>query len=406
MNERNPQMSPEAQEPGSGLPQDLMDELMVLAQEVRAVEAKAARGWKVALAGWVIFLVVVFSYLYFGVYRAVIVPIFEPGTLVQMGMGLANGALEKQGLPEVGSAEFASRLADRLEVGIPALVQQQLKPQLIALQEQLPERRIELTQKFRANAPQIMDDAVDYFEGNMLPRLHDTLLTTVGERVDEVLERVDETIGEAVTQVIVTHWDSMAVVGPDQMSELREGLANTFEQQMGPVLDEMFKGTDESVAEVRREIEKLVERYKSQTLTADDMRVIRLIQLCLALFKSMKEAPPEVQESIYDQFMSQLRDLGIGAAAREQIGREVQAGVTPDLSDLSPEEREAAMKAFKESQRLAAEAQAQGTRSQAAPDTDRPAYGHRPPTGPVQQPQIPTSEEEARRADAAARSGQ
>jgi len=396
-------MSPEAQEPGSGLPQDLVDELMVLAQEVRAVEAKAAKGWKLSLAGWVIFLVVVFSYLYFGVYRRVVVPFFEPATMVEMAIGVGNRALESQGLPEVESASFAPQLADRLEVGIPALVQQQLKPKLMDLQEQLPEKRIELTQKFRANAPQVVDDAVDYFEANMLPRLHDTLLTTVGERVDEVLERVDETIGEAVTQVIVAHWDSIAVVGPDQMSELREGLANTFEQQMGPVLEEIFKGTDESVAEVRMQIEQLVERYKSQTLTADDMHVIRLIQLSLALFKSMKEAPPEVQESIYEQFMDQLRSIGIGAAAREQIGREVRAGVTPDFSGLSPEEREAATKAYEEDRRQAAEAEAQGTRAEAPPSTDQPAYGHRPPTGPVQQPQIPTAEEEAQMKAAAAR---
>jgi len=38
------------------------------------------------------------------------------------------------------------------------------------------------------------------------------------------------------------------------------------------------------------------------------------------------------------------------------------------------------------------------------PGTDRPAYGHRPPTGPPQEPQIPTAEEEAQLRAAAARS--
>ncbi len=352
MNERKPQMSPEAQKPAGGLSQDLVDELMVLAQEVRAVEAKAARGWKISLAGWAVFLVVVFCYLYFGVYQRVVVPALEPKMIVELALGAANTALQKQGLPALDSSELAPAVAEKLKAQIPILVQERLRLQLVAWQERIPEYRIKYTEKFRDNAPKIVDQALDYLQTDMLPRIHTAALDFVGGKVDEVLKRIDETIGDAVQQVIAMHMESMEVVAPEQREELRKALALAFEEQMGPVLDELFKGTDDAMAEVTMQIDGLMDRQRTRSLTADDMLVIRLMQLSRALFTSMKQAPPEAQESILQQLLDQLRSVGVGESAREEIGRGFQAGVTPDFSRMPAEEREKAKAEYEKAMQM------------------------------------------------------
>ncbi len=351
MNEKNTEMTPQAEESKGGAPQDLT----ALAAEVSAMERKAASAWKMALVGWAILLAIIFSYLNFWLLQSVIKPAAQPDRLVALGFVAVDSALASRGLPSLESSQLPVKVADLLKERTPIVIAEQVRPRLIELQQKLPELRKEYTEKVAQKAPELMDDAVDYLQSNLLPMAHDRLIGFVESRVDEILERAEETIGRAVGEVIASTDDSLALISQDE--RLRLSLEEAFEEEMGEVLDMLFTDLDKKIAKVGGDIGDLIGKMDAGTLDKRDMLELRLIQITNALFTSLVEAVPAAEgEDIFQQLMNRLKELKLEAPARRRIGVDVMTGEAPDLSAVPEEFREEVRKQIQEAREAAQKA--------------------------------------------------
>lgn len=127
-------------QPKGAVPQAVADDVAVLASEVRAIQRKAAAAWKTALGIWIILLLVIFSYLYFGVFR-LLKKNLEPATVAQLVIGKINDTVEAQGFGRLDSAEFPRKAAEQLKKMAPTVMQDTVKPILQAQLKNLPELR-------------------------------------------------------------------------------------------------------------------------------------------------------------------------------------------------------------------------------------------------------------------------
>jgi len=335
------QRTPE--EPKGGIPQSVADDINALASEIRAVERKAAAGWKTALAVWIILLAVIFCYLYFGVYGK-LKQFATPDVIAALGMQTINGALTGQGLPALSSPDLSHKLADLLKDQAPALFEKQIKPQVQGLLNQLPEKRKELVAEVKQRAPGLIDQGIVALETDLLPKLRQEVVSWVDSRTDELLATADATIRDAVSQVVTTHKANIKDLQDPVV--LRKALELAFEDAMGEVMDEMFKGLDEKVAQVREGMEKLVATYTTdpRALTSKERLEIRLIQLVEALFRGALEEAPPAGGGLTEELRQLLGDLAditdIPEAAREEIRQAVPAGREPDLSRVPEQYRE------------------------------------------------------------------
>lgn len=371
MNERNPEMTPESEEPKGGVPQDVRENLAALAGEMNAMEKAAARTWKITAALFAILIVFVAGYMYLGIYR-LLKEYLDPETLVQMGITQVNTVLAANfGAPGIDSGALPQWAATTLKQKTPEFMQTTVRPELERLQAQLPEYREKWTAEVEAQAPQLMNDAVDYLQSDLLPQANKTLISFVDRSVDKLLDKVDEEIGGAVGEVITASQDSIADLSADSMPRLRAALEESFEEQMGEVLDAMFEKLDETVAEVGDHMTELLRKRKAEELEHVDMLELRLIQLTRALFTPLREAPLEAEApGLIEQIMNELRKLQIAEPVQIQVRRSIEAGAELDLSHIPEEEREKVRKAIEEGRRKAAEARRGGPPPGAGPPPD------------------------------------
>ncbi|MHC4591852.1 MAG: hypothetical protein ACYS8L_04045, partial [Planctomycetota bacterium] len=263
MSEMNPETSPEPEESKGGIPQDVADDVAVLAGEIRALESKAAGAWKIAAVVWIILLAVIAGYL--SVIYSKLKDRLTPDVVIELGVGQVNSFLEGYGAPAIDSPMLPDWVGRELKAQAPIVLKERLRPMLESLQQRLPELRQEVTERVRTRAPALMDQAVDRLETDLLPRANDALMGLVEEQVDELLQQVEEGLDAAVGEVIAdvrASTDDLA-----DAEKMQKAMAAAFEEGMGPILDEMFAQLDEKVAQVRSGMEDLNLKRKAGALT-------------------------------------------------------------------------------------------------------------------------------------------
>ena len=277
------------EQPKAGIPQDVADAVAVLAGEVKAFERSRSRAWKTALVIWVILLAVIASYLNFLVYRP-LTRLLDAETLVAMGIGKANDVLAGYGAPRLDSGQLPTWAADKLKAQAPLVMESQLKPFLLGLQDQLPDYRKQAEKQITEQAPRWVDAGIDRLETDVLPQLNEQLLSLASKHIDSLMAQVEADINRVMGDVIKDVGTS-AVDLQDQ-AKMRAAFEEAFEREMGPVLDELFVGLDEKVAAVGEQIGTLVTKYKSGSLSHQEQLEVRLIQLVRALFEKARAEEP------------------------------------------------------------------------------------------------------------------
>lgn len=377
MSENISEKAPESEEPQGGIPQGVADGIAVLAGEVRAAERKASAGWKISAIVWCIILAVIFSYLYFWLYRTVLKPAVEPQRLVGLGKLGIDIVLEGQGLPTLDSAQLPDQLAQRLKDQAPGLIQDQLKPRLRQLEADLPKHRRELAQWVRENASDLVDQGVERLQNDLLPAAGEQAVQLVDQKVDELLAQVDEDIDRVIGDVIS---ETLANIDDVRDAEtVRTAMELAFEDAMGEVLDELFEGLDEKVGQVREKMQTLVEKQRTGNLTHKDRLELRMIQLVRALFKEATLEEAVEGEGIAEQLRriwSELGGLGLPEATEVEARRAIEAGVRRPGARVQPADIDLSSvpEAERARVRAAIERGMVGARrpSAAAPSTDIP----------------------------------
>jgi hypothetical protein len=358
MNEKISEMAPESEEPKGGVPQGVADDIAVLAAEIRAAERRAATGWKVTALVWVIILVVIASYLYALVYKPLKEQL-EPETLVQMGITTATDALKANvdpSMPNIDSPQMAGWLATKLETAAPQVMQEHVKPQLLDLQARLPELRAQYAADIRRRAPELMEQGLRQFENEMLPQASDYFVSWLDTHLDQLMTQVDQDLQRAVGEMLVDVTRDVETL--DQVQVMRERLRMAFEDAMGPVMDEMFEGLDQKVADVRGGMEELIDDYQHGRLSHKEKLEIRLVQLVRELFRGAA-AKPSTEPGIIDELQGLLSDLEMPEATRTEILRgAARPGPMPDLSGVPAELRDKVRTSIEDARRRAAPAAA------------------------------------------------
>jgi len=336
MNEKNREMTPEAQQPEGGALGDAEQEFAALKAELAALRSSSSRGWKINAIFFVVLIAVIATYLYFLIYKP-LSEVLEPSTLVQMAFSRVDDALMAQGAPKMDSGQLPDWAVKQLNARVPELVQQNLKPRLQDIQAKFPEYREKWTREISGQVPQLLDGGMTRLQQDLLPWAREQLLVWLDTKLDELLAKADETIDQAVAQVIDTHEESIKLLGKENVPRLRKALADAFEQQMGELLDPMFGGLDKKIADLTRQMQELVDRMDSGQLDQSDMLTIRLIQLTRALFTSFREKgiPGEPQGGVLQQLQQSLEKLGLGKPLSVGVTRQVQAaGPFLNVEDL------------------------------------------------------------------------
>jgi hypothetical protein len=349
MNEMSPGKTPESEQPQGAVPQGVADDVAVLAGEIRAMERRADRGWKITAVVWVILLAVIAGYLYILIYKP-LKETLQPETIVQLAVTQVNTILKSIDAPKLESAELPQWLAEKLKAEAPRLVNEELKPRLVQLKEDLPELRRDATKQLLAEAPDLIDRGIEALETDLLPAANDELIRMLGEKLDELADRIEQNLDSIVHEVIDQVEQDVGDLADTE--KMRLAMEATFEEAMGPVLDEVLAGLDLKVEEVREKVAVLVESYKLGALSHDQMLEVRLIQLIRALFEQAAAKPAEV-EGWVQTLMDQLGGLELPEEAQADIRRQVRRGGEIDLSHIPAEQRERVRQAIERARQAA-----------------------------------------------------
>jgi hypothetical protein len=339
-----------SEEPKGGIPQSVADDVAALAAEVRAIERKATAAWKTAVVVWIILLAVIFSYLYFWLYRGVLVPNAKPDILVELAMAPVEEAVQRHLGARLDSPDFGKVVGEKLKAAAPGLIKSQVKPQIENLLAQLPTYRAKYTAEIKQRAPKLINDGLDLIQNDLLPWANEQLMATISEHADALIAQINDQIKSAVSEVIATSRGDIKTLQQDPAA-LRLALEHAFEGAMGDVMDELFTDLDTKVANIRDQMQGLVNRYKAGTLTYRDKLELRLIQDVEALFSkaSIEEGVGGVPG--IEQILEDLKGLGVPEETRKAIRTDVRAGKAPDLSGIPDAYREKMKKEMEEEQK-------------------------------------------------------
>jgi len=344
-----------SEEPKGGVPQSVADEVAALAAEVRAMERKASAAWKTSVVVWIILLAVIFSYLYFWLYRGVLVPHAKPDILVELVMAPVEEAVQKGLGARLDSPDLGKVIGEKLKAAAPGVIQGHVKPQVESLLAQLPAMRAQYTEEIKRQAPQLIDNGLGLIQNELLPWANDKIMAAISEHADVLMAQIDEQIKGAVNEVIAENQDAMKNL--QDPAKLRQALETAFEGAMGKVMDELFKDLDTKVGGIREQMEGLVKRYKEGRLSYKDKLSLRLIQDVEALF-SKASLEGAGGPSGLEQLLKDLKGLGVPEETAKAIRTEVRAGKAPDLSGIPEAYRDKMKKELEEEQKAKAAATA------------------------------------------------
>lgn len=336
--------------PEEGVPQEVADEVNALAAEVKKLEREASRSWKITAVAFAVILIVIAGYLTLGIYRQFVREMAKPENLVGMGFDTADQALRSRGLPGLRDAGFADQVAAQLKERAPQMGEDMLRPRLEALKGQLPDYREQVAGELRARIPDLVERASQRFQQNILPDLRERAIQQASATVQDQLNKVDQQIDQIMNQVIARHKEDLRALqaeGPDQMRALSGKLEQTFEQEMGHILNDIFARVDHAVARAHDEMQLLADRYRTQTLTEEQKLEMDLIRLTLELFTQKARTPEEAGPGLLQQVMDALK------MPTEELMRGTQAPPTRAPSaeqpaPRAPAERQSRLEALRE----------------------------------------------------------
>jgi hypothetical protein len=251
-----------------------------------------------------------------------------------------------------------------------------VRPRLEELPEQLPKVRAELVSKFRQNAPQLMDQAVNVLIEQVVPQARSTLISTLKDRADEALDEVEGQFEEIVSTVVAAHKEDVRKLGQTDWAAVRSRMEQEFEREMGPILDRVFEGLTAAITDVRAGTEVLVQDYRSGTLTDQQKLEIQLIRLVRALFRQKAAQPQVVAKSLFEQIMENLQVTGEAAPEfSEVVTMPAGVGRAPTVDEIDwgqvpAEHRENARKMYEEAMRKAGTAPTPGRAPMALPSLE------------------------------------
>jgi len=293
-------MAPESGQPQGAVPQEVADELAALAAEISLAEKKADRAWKTSAIVFVILLAVIASYIGLLIYRPFKAAL-RPETLVQMAEDRVNAVLSARGAPRLDSPMLGDWLSNKIAEQAPGLMQQTVRPQIEDLLARAPEMRQKVAEDLKKRLPQMLASAVTELETRQLPQLRQQLVDRAVKQADAAFDSVEDNLDQLVGDVIAVHEQSMRNLDPENAAALRRSMEQAFENEMGPILDQMFAGIEHGIDATRQGLEKLVESQKKGTLTKEEQRELDLVRLVFALFKMKSNLPEKPGESLIDQ---------------------------------------------------------------------------------------------------------
>ncbi len=343
MSEDKNATTPEPEAQKGEVPQGVADELNALAADLRRHQQAADRAWKVAALVSALLLLVIAGYLFLGIYNRFVKQVAEPENLTQMVINVGDEALQRQGYPSLEDPDFAAKVGAMLSERAPEIMQQRVRPKVEQMLADLPQHRMDLTKKIQAQAPQLVDEAVERIQTEWLPQAAEGMKARLVEVVGQILEQQHQDIDRLISGVLAQHaqnMEALAADDPQQLARLRSAMEATFEQDMGYLMDAVFEAIDAGLASTQDGLEDLVARHKHGNLTKEQQLEVDLIRLVYALFEQKGLEPEESLEGVLDRLSEALRapTVDIAPAPRrparpEPVAREQDIKTT--LNDIN-----------------------------------------------------------------------
>lgn len=268
----------------SGATPDAMQELNLLAEEVRQMKRSADRAWKTTAIGFAILICAIGGYLHFLVYRP-LKELLTPDVIVQKGFEQVDGVLGQYGIPPLDSGRVPECIGTTLKNKAPAFFHDTVKPAVEELKKDLPAHRQQLTDKFRENAPQFFDDAADKFIKELLPQTRHGVVEHIAQNANGTMDVLDAEIDKAVAQVLFERGQDLHLLKPENVGLLQARIESALEREMGPVIDPIFGGIAVGIEDTKTRLAELVDKHRSDSLTNEEKLEIRLVKLTFLLFK-------------------------------------------------------------------------------------------------------------------------
>jgi len=363
MNDQNANVTPEPEEQNAGVPQAVADDVAAVAAELDAFARGASRGWKISAIGFLIILAIIAGYLKFFVYNMIVVGFTEPDILFQTGIGVLDQAMGAAGMPTLDSGQLPRWMADRAKDYGVTLINDQIKPQVLDLKAQLPQKRRELVAQAKAQLPGWIDDGISRLETELVPDAIKSVSDELSGRLDEVLDQLDEQLNQLVDQLLQIHGDKILAMQEDD--EVAQAVEKALEQNMGYYLDQVFKKVDPHIANAADALEDLVQSKQKTDQQRLELRIIQLVYHMYGKFavedKGVKGATPKPGEAqLRGPAMPPLEEIlkemsaeerkALDAAVQKRMDEETKSLTTADGKpvQLSDEEKAALRKTILE----------------------------------------------------------
>jgi len=363
MNDQNANVTPEPEEQNAGVPQAVADDVAAVAAELDAFARGASRGWKISAIGFLIILAIIAGYLKFFVYNMIVVGFTEPDILFQTGIGVLEQAMGAAGMPTLDSGQLPRWMADRAKDYGVTLINDQIKPQVLDLKAQLPQKRRELVAQAKAQLPGWIDDGISRLETELVPDAIKSVSDELSGRLDEVLDQLDEQLNQLVDQLLQIHGDKILAMQEDD--EVAQAVEKALEQNMGYYLDQVFKKVDPHIANAADALEDLVQSKQKTDQQRLELRIIQLVYHMYGKFavedKGVKGATPKPGEAqLRGPAMPPLEEIlkemsaeerkALDAAVQKRMDEETKSLTTADGKpvQLSDEEKAALRKTILE----------------------------------------------------------
>ncbi|MBI3099509.1 MAG: hypothetical protein HYY93_14965 [Planctomycetes bacterium] len=285
-----------------GATPEVMQELNLLAEEVRAMRGSADRAWKTTAIGFAVLLVAVGGYLHFLVYRPM-KELLKPDVIVQQGFDQVDNVLgQYYGLPRLETGRVPEAIGKSLKHATPAFFAETVKPALEELKKDLPSHRLELTEQFRKNAPPFFDSAAEKIATEYLPRAREHLVEYMTDQANASMDVLDAEVDKAVAQVLFEQGHNLHLLKPENVGKLQARIESALEQSMAPVLDPVFGGITAGIQSTRDRMAELDQKRQSGTLSHEEKLEIRLAKLTHALFKNKAVEHEETIKKVLEPF--------------------------------------------------------------------------------------------------------
>jgi len=330
--------TPEPEATEGEVPQSVADSLAALSTDARAMAQLTARGWKITAVVFAVLLLVITIYL--GILYSKIGKLLDAETVVGMGFNRINDTLRAScNAPDIDSGEMPAWVAGKLAEMAPQIMNEQVKPVIEGIPDRLPEIRQKLVAQFGANAPRYVDTAMDRLTTDLLPRAEAVFMDEMKRATGDIMDRVDQNLERIITELMLQHKDDLTTLSPERMPQIRQTMEAEIEEQMGPIMDQMFEGIEPRLRSIRQHMQELVRKYDGGELSREEKLEIQLMRLIRRLFEVKALQKEEPVESLFQSLMNKFDISELGEPARQEIRDVVPAGAV-NWQEIPPDARQ------------------------------------------------------------------